>query len=269
MDEQRFQNACRLRDEGKLFEASNEFVQIAEMAADPLDKAGALLYAANTLVMSGQCEAATTKLNAARALMEDYPKAARDERFAALELFLDFEDANLFWLRAENPEAVLRKFEAWLKKYTLPSNDPRAREFYAGIQTRRAFLLADLGRWKEALPILEGITSPQEYKEGIAFYLGHCYVSAHEYKKAKPYLVEALKLGLPLNLEYRAHNELGIVHLALGGYAQAKIEFEKTLQSADPTYLKGSEILKRLEICCRQLGLKVEAEHYARMRLPT
>jgi tetratricopeptide (TPR) repeat protein len=264
MNEQRFLNACRLRDEGRLTEAYSEFIQIAENAADPLDKAGALLYAANTLEMSGQCEAATTKLNGARALMEAYPKAGRDERFAALELFLDFEDANLFWLRAENLEAVLRKFEAWLRKNAQPSNDPRARDFHTGIQTRRAFVLADLGRWKEALPILEGITSPREYKEGIAFYLGHCYASAHEYKKAKPYLVEALRLGLPPHLEYRAHNELGIVYFALGGYAQAKIEFEKTLQSADPAYLKGSEILKRLEISCRQLGLKTEAEHYAR-----
>jgi tetratricopeptide (TPR) repeat protein len=269
MDEQRFLNARRLRDEGKLSEASDEFIQIAQCTTDPLDKAGALLYAANTLEMSGQCEPAMTKLNAARSLMEDYPKAAGDERFAALEVFLDFEDANLLWLRGENLDAVLGKFEAWLRKYTLPSNDPRARDFYAGIQTRRAFVLADLGRWKEALPILEGITSPQEYKEGIAFYLGHCYVSAHDYKKAKPYLVEALKLGLPPHLEYRAHDELGIVHFALGGYAQAKIEFEKTLQSAAPTYLKGSEILKRLEISCRQLGLKTEAEHYAHMTLPS
>jgi tetratricopeptide (TPR) repeat protein len=102
----------------------------------------------------------------------------------------------------------------------------------------RAFVLADLGRWKEALPILEAIQSRQEYREGIAFYLGHCHASAHEYKKAKPHFVEALKLGLPPNLEYRAHYELGVVYFALGGYAQAKIEFEKTLQTAAPAYLK-------------------------------
>src|SRR6266852_5276844 len=80
MDEQRILNACQLRDEGKFIEAYNEFIQIAESTPDPLDKAGALLYAANTLEMSGQCEAATTKLSAVRALMEDYPKSERDER---------------------------------------------------------------------------------------------------------------------------------------------------------------------------------------------
>ncbi len=270
MDEQRFLNACRLRDGGKLTEASNEFVQIAECTTDPLDRAGALLYAANTLEMSGQCEAATTKLNAARALMEDYPKAGGDERFAALELFLDFEDAQLFWLRGENPEAVLRKFETWLKKYTLPSNDPRARDFYAGIQTRRAFVLADLGRWKEALPILEGIMSPQEYKEGVAFYLGHCYLSALDYSKAEQKLTEALKLGgLPHGLEYRAHCELGQAYYGLQNYAQAKREFEKCVETADQSYLKDGIIWKYLESTCRWLKLKDEAQHYASLSKPS
>jgi len=66
---------------------------------------------------------------------------------------------------------------------------------------RRAFILADLGRWKEALPLLKGIESPREYKEGVAFYLGYCYASAGEYSKAKPCLIEALNLGLPPRLE--------------------------------------------------------------------
>ncbi len=269
MDEQRILNACQLRDEGKFIEAYNEFIQIAESTPDPLDKAGALLYAANTLEMSGQCEAATTKLSAVRALMEDYPKSERDERFAALELFFDFEDANLFWLRGENPEAALRRFEAVLRKHTLPSKDPRARDFYEGIQTRRAFVLADLGRWKEALPILEGITSPQGYKEGIAFYLGHCYVEAGDYHRAEEKLTEALKLGLPSHLEYCAHCELGTTYYHLENYARAKEEFEKGAEQADASYIKQSQVWKWLEMTCRALGLKAEAEHYARMALPS
>jgi hypothetical protein len=104
MDEKRFLHACQMRDEGKLTEAYNEFSHLAENTADPLDKAGALLYAANTLEMAGQVETAITKFNAARALMAEYrpSKSPGDEKFAALELFLDFEDANLLWLRGEN-----------------------------------------------------------------------------------------------------------------------------------------------------------------------
>lgn len=277
MDEPKFLNACELRDEGKLTEACHEFIQLAESEADPLDKAGALLYAANTLEMSGQVEAATSKLSEARALIEGYPhpKSAADERVAALELFLDYEAATLLWLRGENLEAVLKTFEAAIKKHRLEAasnkhnltpKDLHSSDFYEAIQIRRAFILADLNRWKEAMPILEGIQSPREYKEGVAFYLGHCYVCAGEYSKAKPYLLDALNLGLPPSLEFRAHDELGIVYMAIGGCARAKIEFETTLQTADANYLKDGSICKRLEICCRQLGLQAEAERYARMK---
>jgi tetratricopeptide (TPR) repeat protein len=169
MDEQRFLNACELRDQGKFAEAYEEFIEIAEIAADhPLDKVEAPLFAVKTLEISGQVETATTKLFAVRALMEDHPKSERDERFAGLERFLDFEDANLFWLRGENPEAALNKFEAALKEHRLPLKDPRSRDFYEASQIRRAFILADLGRWKEALPILEGI------KVTAGIWRGHC-----------------------------------------------------------------------------------------------
>ena len=81
MDESRFLNACKLRDEGKYTEASHEFLQLAETEADPLEKAGALLYAANTLEISGQLEAATSNLSEAQALMEGYPNPAAGEKF--------------------------------------------------------------------------------------------------------------------------------------------------------------------------------------------
>jgi tetratricopeptide (TPR) repeat protein len=279
MDEQHFLHACQLRDEGKLTEAYNEFSHLAENTADPLDKAGALLYAANTLEMSGQIEAATTKVKEVRALMEEYspPMSLRDEKFAALELFLDYEDANLLWLRGENPDAALNQFDAALKKHRLDAalkkdglapKDLHSRDFYESIQIRRAFILADLGRWKEALPILEAIKSPQEYREGVAFYLGHCYLAAHDYISAEQKLTEALRLGgLPRSLEYRAHCELGMTYYNLKDYAKAKEELEKGAQMADATYVRESQIWRWLELTCRALGAKTEAE-YARMSRP-
>jgi tetratricopeptide (TPR) repeat protein len=269
MDEQRFQNACRLRDEGKLIEACNEFTQIAENMADPLDKVEGLLYAVKTLEISGQREAAITKLSAVRTLMETYSQAERDERFAALERLLDLEDANLFWLKGENPEAALDRFEAALKKHRLQLKDPSSNYFYEAAQTRRAFILADLGRWQVALPILEGITSPQEYEEGIAFYLGHCYLEAGDYHGAEKKLTEAIKLGLPSHLEYQAHCELGVTYYHLENYAKAKVEFEKGGEKADASYIKKSQTWKWLEMTCRALGLKAEADHYASMATPS
>lgn len=280
MDEQRFLHACQMRDDGKLSEAHNEFSRLAESTADPLDKAGALLHAVNALETSGQIEAATVEFRAARCWIEEYrpTKSPGDEKFAAVELFLDYEDANLAWLRGENAQATLSRFEAVIKKHSLESackKDSRApkdlysSDFYESIQIRRAFILANLGRWKDALPILEAIRSPHEYRESIAYYLGHCYSSAHDLDRAEEKLTEALKLGLPEHLEYRAHCELGTVYYNLGAYAKAKQEFERGAQMADVGYIKESQIWRWLEVTCRALGLRAEAEQYARMSRPS
>lgn len=271
MDEQRFHNARRLRDERKFVEAYNEFIQIAEGTPDPLHKAGVLLHAAHTLEISGQYEAATSQLSTLRTLIEDHArtKSVRDERLPPLEFFLDFEEANLLWLRGDDPEATLNRFEAALKKHRAVLKDPLSGDLYEATQIRRAFILADLGRCKEALPILEEIKSPQEYREGVAFYLGHCYLAADEYEKAEEKLTQALKLGLPGHLEYRAHCALGMVYYNLRDYSKAKQELEKGAEKADADYIKQSHIWKWLEFTCRLLGLKADADHYARLANPS
>ena len=104
MNEQRLAHACELVAEGKFTEAYDEFIQLAEITADPLEKSWPLLYAANTLQTLGQEEAATAQLSAVRALIEEHrgPASPRDERFDAAETFLDFVDANLSWLRGDS-----------------------------------------------------------------------------------------------------------------------------------------------------------------------
>jgi tetratricopeptide (TPR) repeat protein len=271
MDEERLLKACELVDKGKYSEAHNEFIQLAEDTPDPVEKAWPLIYAANTLQTLGEQEAATVQLNAARTLLERHRPSisARDEKFAAAECFLDFEDANLIWLRGGNKEAALDRFDAALKKHRLALEDPRSRTLHEAFQIRRAFILADLGRWQEALPILEGIKSPQEYTEGIAFYLGHCYLAGDEYERAKDKLTEALKFELPTSLEYRAHCDLGMAYYNLKDYAKAKQELEKGVEDADADYIKQSNIWKWLEMTCRALGLQAEAELYVRMARPS
>jgi tetratricopeptide (TPR) repeat protein len=272
MDEQRLLHACELVDEGKYAEAYNEFIQLVQNTPDPLEKAWPLLYAANTLQTLGQEEAATAQLNAARALIEKHRVSSppTDEKLAAADLFLDFEDANFLWRQGGNQEAALGRFDAALKKHRLTLKDPGSSDLCDAIQVRRAFILADLGRWKEALPVLEEIKSPQEYREGVAFYLGHCYLAADDYTRAEQKLTEALKLGgLPRSLEYRAHLELGMTYYNLQDYTKAKEELEKGAQMADASYIKKSQIWRWLELTCRALGLKAEAEQYARTANPS
>jgi tetratricopeptide (TPR) repeat protein len=237
MDQERLSKACELVDKGKYSEAHAEFIQLAEDTPDPIEKAWPLIYAANTRQSLGQQEAATIQLDAARTLLEKHrpPVSAKDERFAAAECFLDLVDANLLWRRGGNMEAALDRFDAALKKHKTALEDSSS--FNEAFLIRRAFILVDLGRWKEALPVLEGIKSPQEYREGVAYYLRHCYLAGNDYERAQEKLTEALKLGgLPIWLEYRAHCELGATYYHLKDYKEAKHELE-TRNRRTPTTL--------------------------------
>jgi hypothetical protein len=107
MDEQGFLNACRMKEEGKLSEAYEEFLRIAESTDDRIDKAGVLLYAGMTLKLLERYDDAKCQLGAARTVAAEYllPNSSADERIGHLELYLDFEDADLCWKRGENEEA--------------------------------------------------------------------------------------------------------------------------------------------------------------------
>ena len=225
---------------------------------------------AKTLKLLEQYDDARAQLSAARALVAEYSprQSALDERVDRLEIYLDYEDADLCWKQGKSEEA-LAKFEGALKRYKKRLREPDLLGFYEIMQTVRAFILADLGRCSEAMPILEEARAFTEYMEGIAFYLGHCYLSAGNYGRAEEKLTEALRLGLPNSLEYRAHGELGMVHHELRDYAKAKQEFEKCVEKADARYIKQSEIWKWLESTCRHLRLRDEAEHYARLATPS
>lgn len=266
MDDKRFLSATKLRDEGKLREAISEFLGVAESVEDPVDKAGVILNVATTFNALGEYDRARQQLLAARRLvssLEDWSaETPRDGRIVQLKVSLDFEDAEICSFEGQL-DMALAKFDQLLKTYARTLEEPELHESYEMIQTRRAFLLADLGRWKEALPILKEAESFQERKPEIYFYLGHCYLSGSEHSKAAEKLIGALRLGLPVRLEFRAHCELGMAYSNLRDYQLAKVEFEKCLASADQKYLDQAHIWKRLESVCRTLGLTGEADRYA------
>jgi tetratricopeptide (TPR) repeat protein len=87
--------------------------------------------------------------------------------------------------------------------------------------------------------------------------------------RATEKLVNALRLGLPRSLEYRAHCELGIAYYRLKNYAQAKLEFEKNAETADSEYIQQAQIWKWLENTSRTLGLKDQADRYSKLAMPT
>lgn len=272
MDDERFLKACQLRDDGKFKEAIDEFHRIAEDTEDPVDKAGVYLNAATTLLVLGEYEQGRSLLSVARSLLASSDtlqlESDRDVEVLRLEMQLDFEEAD-FLSHEGKIEEALAKFDLLLKKYGQKMQNAEFRATYEMTQSRRGFILADLGRCKEALPILEEAESFEGREAEIRFYLGHCYLANDKYCKAMGRLLEALRIGLHKRYAYRAHCELGIVYFTLKDYGQAKLEFEKCAETADEEYMQQSQIWKWLENTSRVLGLKDEADRYSKLTIPS
>src|ERR1700676_335454 len=269
MNKKNFLKACDLRERGKLAEAYQAFRELADETTDALDKAGILVHAAKTLKLQERYSEAERQLRAARELAaNDLGQSSSDARIAHLEVYLDYEDADLLWKQGENGEA-LAKFDQALQKYQKRLQEPDFRDFYEIMQTCRAFILCDLDRWRDAMPTLERLQSATEYREGISFYLGHCYMLAGNLDKAKEKLAESLQLGLPPSLEYRAHCELGMIYYEAQDYLKATKELEQCIQQADPSYIRDSNVWGWLRSACRALGVEEQRDHHGRIRKPS
>jgi tetratricopeptide (TPR) repeat protein len=273
IDEEKFMQICSLRDEGKLQEAAEGFEKLADDTADPLDRAGILLNAASTNRALRSYDLAKQQLKEARVSIPPTSTLPfiEDSQARPLSLLLgiETEEAYICWVEGKREEA-LAKLNRLVERHGEALRDPVFREGYHYMQLLRAYLLTDLGNWREALPILvdaESYDGPQA-AELVNYYLGHCYACTCEHVKAKPRLIEALKLGLPPHLEHSAHYDLGIVYFHLEHYARAKIEFEIAAKFKDSPYIENGKIWRWLEATCRHLGSIDEAERYAKLERP-
>lgn len=269
MDDQRFLQACKLRDEGRREQAIQEFLKIAQITQDPVDKAGVLLNAATTLKALGDYDEARRQLNEARDLFAHLKfrthEGRRDSRVPQLKLGLEFEEADIYSFEGRIEEALSKFDQAFNEVVNYDLGLPEFRESYEMIQTRRAFILGDLGRCKEAIPILEEAESFENLNAEIFFYLGHCYLALRDYSKAKEKLILALEMGLPQRLRYRAYCELGIAYFRLNDYAKALVEFKKSAETADEEYTREAQIWRWLEESSRALGLDDQANGYSKL----
>lgn len=142
---------------------------------------------------------------------------------------------------------------------------PDLRDIRETIQGERAFLLADLGRFAEAIPILETLEPSQHENSSLLFYLGYCYAMIGDYHRARPKLEAALKVGVPPFMLSAAHSSLGFAYYMAGEYSRAKLELEIGARTASAEYLKQGRIWQWLEATCKALGLEGEAERYAKL----
>jgi len=229
-------------------------------------KAGILLYAAHAFKEMDQFDRARSQLEAARGLLQ-LPldiglSGADDETRRSLLIEIELEDARISAGEQKLQEAV-DKLNFLLTEHRSDLLNINFDEIYQTVRRDRAFLLADTGRFEDALPELEELNSRAPSDGWILFNLGYCYRRTGRYFDARSKLEAAIQVGLNPDYEGRAHCALGALYYDLGDYARAKIELEIGVQTASPRYLKGSRIWQWLEYTCISLGLKAEADYYA------
>jgi tetratricopeptide (TPR) repeat protein len=271
MDDQRFLKACELREEGKLREAVEEFILLAEQTQDDVDKAGVLLNIAATFGALGELDQAEKQLNTIRNLISEIgltpSPEALDDRIISLSIGLELEQADICRAKGDR-EGALTRYNALLREYVVVLKRPSLRQSYETVQTHRAFVLADLGSWTESLTVLHEAESFKQSRSEISFYLGYCSIAVEDYITAEEKLAESLRLGLPAHLEFRSHCGLGMASYRLGDYPKAKLELELGASKADADYTKQAQIWGWLAATCQKLGLTDEVERYAALARP-
>ena len=256
-DTERLNHAVELRDAGKVEEALGEITALAQSTPDPEAKATLLLNEARCYRLLGRLPEAKEHLALARRVM---PKTEG-------LLYLLEEDAILHWHEGDRATAlkILDGLHAQYGRYLIPGGHE---ELSMRVESSRGMLLAELGRYSEAAPLLEHSfesNSPGIDKEAVLHDLGLSYLQLGRHADARRVLERLLKEGTRADLTAHAHLYLGDAYFHERAYARAMMEFEWCLAHAGEHKIPIPYLYKWLAVTARALGMKEDAERYEKL----
>jgi tetratricopeptide (TPR) repeat protein len=260
MDSARFENANKLRDAGRIEDAAREFHALADETDDSDEKAA-------IFANEHKCYCQLGHLDKADALMRHIRLLPLQDKF--VRMVVDLGEACMTAQMGKLEEGAL-KFDRILNsnRDQLASSDNRY--LYEDIQERRAFLLAGLGRYTEALPLLKeaaSFTNGESDPKLVHFYLGVCYDAASESSLAKEEFLRAIELGLDAHFEASARYRVAMVYFTDGALGQAKLHLECALEV--PGGVADLElrtyIYQGLSRTCHYLGEFEEEQKYLKL----
>lgn len=254
MDAQRLEHAITLRNSGHVEEALRELAAMTESTTDPGEKASLLVNEARCYRLQGRLAEARKQLSHACHIA---PKTQG-------LLYLDFEDAVLYWHEGKRDKAldILERLHDSSRGLLLT---PEHRELYHQIQTTRGMLLAELKRFREACPLLEESLSFDPLsndKAALLYNLGLCYRDLGQPERGKEKFLEALANCADPTYLTLLHYELGTIYFDEAAYPKALTEFEACLAGAEQARLPQEHVFKWLAATSRRAGLRGEAEKY-------
>lgn len=267
---QRFNEAYRKFERGDRAGALAELRELSRVITDPWYKTALLYHEALFLVEMNDVSTAKQCLDAFKEAFGSLGGApsdgCQDDLPHNLAVMAGYTEMRV--LLAEKREAeALEVVEKLLSRSPQQLSIEGFREISDEIKTHHGMLLADCGRWKEARPLLETASPPENWKGTLSYYLGHCYYESQEYKRAESKLKEALNSGLACNWEEKARYVLGLVEYHLGNIGAANQQFKLSMQLANPAHPWGEKIWEWLEETSRALGGYDEADQYRKRRL--
>jgi len=264
MYSEKLQYAIELRDTGHVPEAVEELRAIASQTDDLNEK----IQAFGNLVV---CYRLLGSLSDARAAWQNARELASSttEVQPDLDLYINFLDACLLNEEGKIEEAS-KKFTRLFHDYADAFKSPENRELYEDIQHRRANTLIELGRFREALPLLEEVITfdlPPSDKIKLLCHLGDCCIDIEDYESARRHYESAQEMGMPKEWESRSRYYLGIAYAKLDLFHKAKQEFEFCESKLAGYDLPLRDLYKWLAFVSKRLGETDKVREYTRLSL--
>lgn len=235
-------------------------IQIQSLA-DPKERANLLLRKA---VLYGVLKRFEDARKEPRLALEQSPNEPD------IRLQVDVISGSLYDQEGKPKDAFLRLTEA-LSLHAEQLKLPEFRFIYEDIQQRRAFDLARMANFQDAIPLFRESLSfglqPEEHSNLLAN-LGLCYAELKNYQLARDSFLQACELGLTRGLEGHVHFNLAVADARLNLLREAKSEFLLCEERAAEYELQTQVIYRWLSWVCKGLGENSESEQYRRLVHP-
>jgi tetratricopeptide (TPR) repeat protein len=257
VDEEQLEHARKLMQNGD-FESSLKAFRELGSAAEGLDSKFDCAYGELlSLIRLGKANEARQLLRVIRRTFAEIDEAL--VRADEAEIEIDSQEDR--WDR------VLPALERMLDRYGDLLHHPRLRDMYEQVQLRRGMRLADLGRYKEALPLLEeALTFDLHQADGNLYHeLGRCYLDNEDYERANNAFTKAIGLGIHDSRAAHAHWSIAVILLRKDSAARALEELRLAEEHAAAAGTSKKNIYKAMAVAFHKLGMDEDALRYAKM----
>jgi tetratricopeptide (TPR) repeat protein len=266
---QQFKTAIKLGAVGKINDALAALQNLIGQTSNYVDKGGLLYYEVFWLLdieAVPQAREAFLEMQREVAKIEPPPQDADQmDLGSSLSVMLRFAEAKLL-LKERNDAAALDVLEDLMSQYPKQLSLRKLRDLRGEVEMHRGIVLANADRWLEAGVFLERAIPPPAVRPLFSYYMGQYCFTVRDYQRAAKHLKQSFTSNMPPHWRCRAHYMLGFAEYHLSHVKKAKKQFELSIRTEDPEFMRKYNIWGVLEEVSRVLKLDADAERYRKIR---